>query len=97
MPRLIVTPKAAAGLERCRTFLQKRNPLSAQKASLTIKDSFMLLESEPEIGRLFGQEKELRELIIPFGDSGYVALYVFDAEKDEVLILAFRHQKEVGY
>jgi plasmid stabilization system protein ParE len=29
------------------------------------------------------------------GDSGYVARYRFD--KDEVTILAVRHQKEVGY
>jgi len=40
---------------------------------------------------------ELRELIIPFGDSGYMALYHFDATADSVYVLAFRHQKEAGY
>lgn len=38
-----------------------------------------------------------RELIIGFGDSGYVALYRFVREDDAVYILAFRHQREAGY
>jgi len=40
---------------------------------------------------------EIRELIIPFGDSGYVALYHYEAASDSVIVLAFRHQKEAGY
>jgi ParE toxin of type II toxin-antitoxin system, parDE len=39
----------------------------------------------------------MRELVIPFGESGYVALYRHDAEADLVYILAFRHQREAGY
>ena len=57
----------------------------------------MLLETEPKIGRPFDDAPELRELIIPFGDSGYVVLYHFDVTVDSILILAFRHQKEAGY
>ncbi len=30
-------------------------------------------------------------------DSGYVALYRFVASKDEVRILAIRHQRELGF
>ena len=40
---------------------------------------------------------ELRELVIAFGDSGYVALYHHELADDAVYILAFRHQKEAGY
>ena len=36
----------------------------------------------------------MRELIIPFGDSGYVALYRYEIEADSVYVLAFRRQKE---
>jgi hypothetical protein len=39
----------------------------------------------------------LRELIIRFGDSGYVALYRFDMQANSEYLLAFRHQKEAGY
>jgi hypothetical protein len=42
-------------------------------------------------------EPGLRELLIPFGDSGYVTLYRFMPAEDTVVLLAFRHQKEAGY
>lgn len=40
---------------------------------------------------------ELRELVVGFGDSGYVALYRYEETVDTLYILAFRHQKEAGY
>ncbi|TLZ39596.1 MAG: hypothetical protein E6K23_12530 [Gammaproteobacteria bacterium] len=39
----------------------------------------------------------MRELIIAFGDSGYVALYRHDPAAETVYVLAFRHQKEAGH
>ena len=39
----------------------------------------------------------LRELVIPFGAAGYVALYRHEPDDDQVMILAFRHQREAGY
>ena len=97
MPQVIVTEGAAQGLERCRRFLIEKNPEAAIRASLAIQHQFALLETEPEIGRPFDDSPELRELIIPFGDSGYVSLYHFDVKADAVYLLAFRHQKEAGY
>ena len=55
-----------------------------------------LLESAPEIGRPAG-DPPLRELVIPFGDSGYVALYHHEPADDAVFVLAFRRQKEAGF
>jgi hypothetical protein len=49
------------------------------------------------MGRPVDDLSELRELIIPFGDSGYVALYHHAVRTDSVYVLAFRHQKEAGY
>lgn len=95
MPRLIITEGAARGLENCRQFLFEKNPIAAQKAAQTIQQHLSLLETDPEIGRPMDAARNLRELIIPFGVTGYVALYLFD--DDYVYILAFRHQKEVGY
>ena len=97
MPRLIVTEGAISGLERCRKFLNEKNPLASTRAAQTIRHYFSILEDKPEIGRPFDELPELRELIIPFGDSGYVALYRFDQNTESVYILAFRHQKEAGY
>ena len=97
MPRVIVTEGAVTGLVRCQNFLMEKNPQASKRAGLAIEHHFALLETEPEIGRPFDDLPEIRELIIPFGDAGYVALYCYDASLDIVYILAFRHQKEAGY
>lgn len=84
MPQVIVTEGATQGV-------------GALSAILAIEHQFALLEAETEIDRPFDDQSELRELIIPFGDSGYVALYHFDVIAGYVYVLAFRHQKEAGY
>ena len=66
------------------------------KAIDSIKRQILLLETAPDIGRPFLEMPELRELVIPFGDSGYVALYRHEPADNAVYILAFRHQKEAG-
>lgn len=83
-------------MERCRQFLVRRNPDAAQRAARAIDLHLKQLEAHPFIGRPFPDLLEVRELIIPFGDSGYVALYRHEAD-EAVYVLAFRHQKEAGY
>lgn len=97
MPRVIVTEGAARGLNRCREFLDAQAPDAAKRAGHTIGQHLLLLEAAPDIGHPDTQLPELRELVIPFGDSGYVALYRFMPGEDAVYVLAFRHQKEAGY
>jgi plasmid stabilization system protein ParE len=97
MPRVIITAAAVDGLARCRQFLAEKNQVALERAGLSIARQFLLLETAPEIGRPLDDVVELRELTIPFGDSGYVALYRYEPSKDEVYVLAFRHQKEAGY
>ncbi|WP_246135407.1 type II toxin-antitoxin system RelE/ParE family toxin [Pararhodospirillum oryzae] len=69
----------------------------ARRAGQAIEQHFLLLETTPDIGRPFPEMPELRELVIAFGDSGCVALYRYEPADDTVCILAFRHQKELGY
>ncbi len=97
MPRLIITAGAGEGLERCRRFLKGKSPEAARRAALAISRYLELLETTPAIGRPFADVPEWRELLIEFGDSGYVALYRHDPVDDVVFVLAFRHQKEAGY
>lgn len=49
------------------------------------------------MGKLCFDSQALRELIIPFGSSGYVGLYRYVENEDSVYLLAFRHQKQSGY
>jgi plasmid stabilization system protein ParE len=97
VPRVIITQRAVRGLERCRRFLADRNPAASRRAAETIRRHLQILEVHPEIGRPHAGAPELRELLIAFGDSGYVALYRHDPAEQVVLVLAFRHQKEAGY
>lgn len=92
MPRLIITEAASQSVEQCRYFLSTKNPNALKRAASAIEHQFSLLEKEPEIGRPFDDIPELRELIIPFGESGYVALYRYSLKYDAIYILAFRHQ-----
>jgi len=93
----MVTEGAALGLQRCRQFLAARNPQAARRAARIIARQFAVLEAHPDIGRPFPGRPGLRELVIGFGDSGYVALYRHESVIDTVYVVAFRHQKEAGY
>jgi plasmid stabilization system protein ParE len=97
VPRLIVTAGAARGLERCRRLLSDKNRNAAVRAGQAIELQFAVPEKTPEIGRPFARHPEWRELVIAFGESGYVALYRYDRENEVVYVLTFRHQKEAGY
>ena len=97
MPRIIITENAVKGLERCRLFLKEKDPLAAKRAALAISQRFALLEKDPEIGRPVSDIPELRELLVEFGNSGYVALYKYSPKTTTVYVLAFKQQKEAGY
>ncbi|MEO8018981.1 MAG: type II toxin-antitoxin system RelE/ParE family toxin [Pseudomonadota bacterium] len=60
-----------------------------------IRSAVENLAAHPLVGRRV--EGDLRELVISFGATGYVALYRFVLLKDEVRVLALRHQREIGY
>ncbi|WP_114970141.1 type II toxin-antitoxin system RelE/ParE family toxin [Rhodoferax ferrireducens] len=65
----------------------------AARALQAIKDGIATLRTSPFTCRKAGQSPFLRELLIPFGRSGYVALFeIVDAEN--VVVAAVRHQRE---
>jgi plasmid stabilization system protein ParE len=96
MPRLILALNARADLVRLREFLQPKNPAAAKRAAEAIKRQLQILIQQPGIGRpVLDLPPEFRELVIDFGDSGYIARY--HVSPDLVTVLAIRHQREVGY
>ena len=97
MPRVVVTAGALRDLERCRRFLLDKDARAAARAAVLIERQLLLLESTPEMGRPLEADPELRELVIGFGEAGYVALYRYMPPEETVFVLAFRHQKEAGY
>ena len=72
-------------------------PTAASRAGQAIERQTLALESTRLIGRPLPDDAQLRELVIPFGDSVYVALCRHDPDDDIVFVLAFRRQNEAGY
>ena len=96
MPRLIWSESALRDVQRLYRFLADNNREAAKRAVKAIRASVRVIAQHPEIGRpAEGMEPEYREWVIDFGDSGYIALYRYAGET--ALIVAVRHQKEVGY
>jgi plasmid stabilization system protein ParE len=93
------TPEAEADLLRLFDFLLEQDFAAAEQAQNAIAKAIELLEVFPFSCRkaLGGDSKPfLRELIIPFGSSGYVALFEIE-DRNTVTLLAVRHQKEEDY
>ena len=68
----------------------------ADRAIAAIQDGFATLRSSPFTCRKVDQSPFLRELVIPFGETGYVALFEI-ADNNTVVIAAMRHQREDDY
>jgi plasmid stabilization system protein ParE len=92
---VVYSARSLDHIERAFQFLRDKNPDAAQIAVAAIQSAVDNLAAHPLVGRRI--EGDLRELIISYGHSGYVALYRFVISRDEVRILAIRHQREVGF
>jgi plasmid stabilization system protein ParE len=93
------TAEAEADLLRLFDFLLEQDYAAAETARAAIAKAIELLELFPFSCRkaLGGDGKPfLRELIIPFGSSGYVVLFEIE-RRDTVTLLAVRHQREEDY
>jgi plasmid stabilization system protein ParE len=93
--QVIYSGNALANLERAFEFLAQQDPGAAGQAAAAIRDAVQTLSRHPLIGRPV--DAGLRELVISFGRTGYIALYRFLPRRDEVRVLALRHQRELDY
>ena len=96
--RVRLTLEALEDLKRLQAFLIEKDPAAAARAVAAIETSFELLEYTPFSCRKAwpGDRPLLRELVIPLGSAGYVALFEIDGP-GHVSILAVRHQREEDY
>ncbi len=67
-----------------------------ERALQTIKEGIGFLRTSPFACRKVGESPFIRELVITFGRSGYVALYEI-VDDSTVIIGAIRHQREDDY
>ena len=97
------SPAAEADLLRLFDFLLLRELNSAtgdldlpERALKAIQAGIALLRVSPFACRKVGASPFVRELVITFGSTGYVALYEIVDERT-VIIGAVRHQRENDY
>jgi plasmid stabilization system protein ParE len=91
------TPEAEEDLLRLYDFLLEKDVTAAERALDAIKGAAELLGFSPfSCRKALPDHPFLRELIIPFGSAGYVALFEIESSST-VNILAIRHQREEDY
>lgn len=99
--RVRVTPGALEDLQRMYETLFERATTredleAALLARAAVVHGLRQLERAPFLYRKASDSAFLRELVVPFGRTGYVVLYdIVDAQTVDVL--AVRHQREDDY
>ncbi len=101
--RVRLTRDAEADLDRLFDFVIERELARdggdltlAEQAVAALRAGMATLKSSPFTCRKAGQSPFLRELVIPFGRSGYVALFEIE-DASNVVVVAVRHQREDDY
>lgn len=95
MATVVYSARALSHLKRAFEFLAGENPDAAIAAASAIRSAVESLAAHPLLGRRV--HGDIRELVISFGQTGYIALYRFVVPQDEVRVLAIRHQREIGF
>lgn len=93
-----LTAEAADDLERLYEFLLNHDLGAAERALAAIERALELLAYSPFSCRKarLQRSSRWRELLIPFGHSGYIALFEIE-DAHTVTVAAVRHQREEDY
>lgn len=90
--KLIWEYGAVEDLEKLRVFIQPHNKTAAFNAAQRILNAANLLLENPYLGRPLEEMPEFHELVIPFGQRGYIMRYRI--EKNTIVILRVWHARE---
>ncbi|MDO9190230.1 MAG: type II toxin-antitoxin system RelE/ParE family toxin [Sulfurimicrobium sp.] len=95
--RVRYTRGAREDLHRLYAHLLERDLKAARRARDAIAKGIEMLGEFPFTCRkALADNPFLRELVIPFGATGYIALFEIE-DNETVTILAIRHQREDDY
>lgn len=101
--RVRLTREAESDLERLFDFVLERELTRSdgdltlpERAIAALRAGIATLKSSPFTCRKAGESPFLRELVIPFGHSGYIALFEVE-DAATITVLAVRHQLEDDY
>lgn len=95
MATIVYSARSLIHLERAFEILCKEDPDAAVAAAQAICSAIDNLGAHPFLG--WREHGGIRELVISYGATGYIALYRFLVPQDEIRILAIRRQREIGF
>lgn len=95
MAQVAYSAEALGHLERAFGFMLERDPQAAAGSVQAVASAVDALALHPLLGRRI--DGEIRELVVSYGQTGYLVLYRFVVLHDDIRILAIRHQRELGY
>jgi plasmid stabilization system protein ParE len=93
MPRIIYTPRAIADLVRLAKFLSSKDKTVAKRAISAIRTAIEKAAIFPDRYRPVPDLIHYREIIIDFGDSGYIVRFRYETGED-IFIVRIKHQLE---
>jgi len=93
MPSVKYSAKAIEDLQRLHDFLATQDKNVAKRAILVVRDALNKIAVMPERFRPVEGKMYLREAIIDFGSSGYIARFRHLPNGD-ITIARIKHQKE---
>ena len=91
--KLVVSQAALADLARLRDFLFDKSFSAAERSVTVLTAALQSLDVFPERGRPVGA-RNVRELIVRFGQSSYIVRYAYRQQDDEVVVLRIWHSRE---
>ena len=92
---VVYSERSLTHLERAFESVRREHPDAAVATAQAIRSAVDNLGPHPLLGRRI--HGDIRELVISYGATGYIALYRFLVPQDEIRILAIRHQREIGF
>ena len=92
---VVYSEQALDDIERALASMRAEDAQLVRASALAIRTAVEGLAAHPFVGPLI--EGDLRELVISYGRTGYIAMYRYHVQSDEVRLLALRHQRVVGY
>jgi len=93
--KIVYSSRSLDHLERAFELRRNENPETAVAAADAICSAVGNLGAHPLLGRRV--HGDIRELVLSYGATGYIALYRFLVPQHEIRILALRHQREIGF
>ena len=90
---ILLSSEARSDVMRLRNFLEAKNPRAAIRATQTIWAALQRLEQFPESGRVT-DDPRIRQLVVPFGASGYVVRYTIVPDNRAILVTRIWHGRE---